>query len=109
MAGGNSTLVVEVTSSRRHYGQLIAHYPGAVEFFPQDREMLGLYAKHAAAVLDTAMALQESAQRHRQVNLLLSLSEALAEDGHERGGCQAPSRSDPQGGRLRSDGRVDVG
>jgi len=78
---GNSTLVVEVTSSRRHYGQLIAHYPSAVQFFPQDREMLGLYAKHAAAVLDTAMALQESAQRHSQVNLLLSLSEALAQTG----------------------------
>jgi len=78
---GNSTLVVEVTSSRRHYGQLIAHYPTAVEFFPQDREMLGLYAKHAAAVLDTAMALRESARRHNQVNLLLSLSEALAQTG----------------------------
>ncbi len=78
---GNSTLVVEVTSSRRHYGQLIAHYPSAVDFFPQDREMLGLYAKHAAAVLDTAMALQESAQRHSQVNLLLSLSEELAQTG----------------------------
>jgi diguanylate cyclase (GGDEF)-like protein len=78
---GNSTLVVEVTSSRRHYGQLIAHYPSAVEFFPQDREMLGLYAKHAAAVLDTAVALRESAQRHSQVNLLLSLSEALAQTG----------------------------
>ncbi len=78
---GNSTLVVEVTSPRRHYGQLIAHYPSAVEFFPQDREMLGLYAKHAAAVLDTAMALRESAQRHSQVNLLLSLSEALAQTG----------------------------
>jgi len=78
---GNSTLVVEVTSSRRHYGQLIAHYPTAVEFFPQDREMLGLYAKHAAAVLDTAMALRESARRHSQVNLLLSLSEALAQTG----------------------------
>jgi diguanylate cyclase (GGDEF)-like protein len=81
VSADNSTLVVEVTSSRRHYGQLIAHYPGAVEFFPQDREMLGLYAKHAAAVLDTAVALQESAQRHRQVNLLLSLSEALAQTG----------------------------
>ena len=78
---GNSTLVVEVTSSRRRYGQLIAHYPAAIAFFPQDREMLGLYAKHAAAVLDTAVALQESAQRHSQVNLLLSLSEALAQTG----------------------------
>jgi diguanylate cyclase (GGDEF)-like protein len=76
-----STLVVQVTSSRRHYGQLIAHYPGSVQFFPQDREMLGLYAKHAAAVLDMAMALEESAQRHDQVSSLLSLSHALAQAG----------------------------
>jgi diguanylate cyclase (GGDEF)-like protein len=76
-----STLVVEVTSSRRHYGQLIAHYPGVVQFFTQDREMLSLYAKHAAAVLDMSMALAESAQRHDQVSSLLSLSHALAQAG----------------------------
>jgi diguanylate cyclase (GGDEF)-like protein len=80
-SAGDSTLVVEVTSSRRHYGQLIAHYPGAIQFFPQDREALGLYAKHAAAVLDMATALQESAQRHDQVSSLLSLSHALAQAG----------------------------
>ena len=77
----DSTLVVEVTSSRRNYGQLIARYPGAIQFFPQDREALGLYAKHAAAVLDMATALQESAQRHDQVSSLLSLSHALAQAG----------------------------
>ena len=65
-----------MTSSRRQYGQLIARYPGAIEFFPQDEEMLGLYAKHAAAVLDMATALQESARRHDQVSSLLSLSHA---------------------------------
>jgi diguanylate cyclase (GGDEF)-like protein len=78
---GESTLVVAVTSSRRHYGQLIARYPGAVEFFPQERESLSLYAKHAAAVLDMATALQESAHRHDQVSALLSLSHALAQAG----------------------------
>jgi diguanylate cyclase (GGDEF)-like protein len=77
----DSTLVVDVTSSRRHYGQLIARYPGAIQFFPQDQEMLSLYAKHAAAVLDMATALQESAQRHDQVSSLLSLSHALAQAG----------------------------
>jgi hypothetical protein len=78
---GGSVLVVEVTSSRRHYGQLIARYPGATEFFPQEEELLGLYAKHAAAVLDTATALVESARRHEQVSSLLSLSHALAKAG----------------------------
>jgi diguanylate cyclase (GGDEF)-like protein len=72
---------VEVTSSRRHYGQLIARYPGATEFFPQERELLGLYAKHAAAVLDMATALAESARRNDQVSSLLSLSHALAKAG----------------------------
>ena len=43
--------------------------------------MLGLYAKHAAAVLDMAVALQESARRHEQVSSLLSLAHALAEAG----------------------------
>jgi diguanylate cyclase (GGDEF)-like protein len=78
---GGSTLVVEVTSSRRHYGQLIACYVGATEPFPQEQELLGLYAKHAAAVLDMATALQESARRTDQVSSLLSLSHALAKAG----------------------------
>jgi diguanylate cyclase (GGDEF)-like protein len=79
---GDSTLVVDVSSSRRRYGQLIARYPGTAEFFPQDKEMLGLYAKHAAAVLDMAMALQESAERHDQVSSLLSLSHGLLSLSH---------------------------
>ncbi len=76
-----STLAVDVGSSRRSYGQLIARYPGAIEFFPQEREMLSLYAKHAAAVLDMALAFQESSQRHEQVSSLLALSNALANAG----------------------------
>jgi diguanylate cyclase (GGDEF)-like protein len=77
----DSTLVVDVASSRRTYGQLIARYPGGIEFFPQEREAMGLYAKHAAAVLDMALARQESIQRHEQVSSLLALSHALAEAG----------------------------
>ncbi len=76
-----AALVVEVDSGRRRYGQLIARYATAVEFFPQEREMLSLYAKHAAAVLDMALALQESAHRHEQVSSLLTLSQALANAG----------------------------
>jgi len=77
----DSMLVVDVTSSRRHYGRLIACYPGANQFFPQEKQTLSLYAKHAAAVLDMAVALQESALRHEQVSCLLSLSHALAQAG----------------------------
>ena len=78
---GDSVLVVEVRSSRRHYGQLIARYPGATEFFPQERELLELYSKHAAAVLDIAISLEESARRHDLVSSLLSLSRELARAG----------------------------
>jgi len=78
---GESMLVVDVCSSRRSYGQLIARYPGTIEFFPQEEQMLSLYAKHAAAVLDMALALQESARRHEQVSALLALSHALAKAG----------------------------
>ncbi|HYM54125.1 MAG TPA: GAF domain-containing protein, partial [Solirubrobacteraceae bacterium] len=80
-SAGDATLVVDVVSSRRTYGQLIARYPHAVEFFPQEREMLSLYAKHAAAVLDMALALRESARRHEQVSALLALSHAMAKAG----------------------------
>jgi diguanylate cyclase (GGDEF)-like protein len=76
-----STLVVDVVSSRRAYGQLLARYPQAIEFLPQDREMLSLYAKHAAAVLDITLALRESARRNEQVSALLRLSHALAKAG----------------------------
>jgi diguanylate cyclase (GGDEF)-like protein len=76
-----STLAADVVSSRHAYGQLMACYPNAVEFLAQDREMLNLYAKHAAAVLDMALALRESAHRHEQVSALLSLSHALAKAG----------------------------
>jgi diguanylate cyclase (GGDEF)-like protein len=77
----DSTLVVEVASARRQYGQLIARYPGSVEFFPQEHELLSLYAKHAAAVLDMSVALEQSTRRHEQVSSLLSLSHAVAQAG----------------------------
>ncbi len=77
----DSMLVVDVTSSRRDYGQLIACYPGVNQFFPQEKQTLSLYAKHAAAVLDMAVALKESALRTDQVSCLLSLSHALAQAG----------------------------
>lgn len=81
---GDSTLAVEVSSSRRSYGQLIARYPGATEFLPQERELLVLYAKHAAAVLDMASALADAARRHEQVSLLLTLAHEVARAGTSR-------------------------
>jgi diguanylate cyclase (GGDEF)-like protein len=71
-------LRVEVASSRRRYGHLFALHPAGMSFFPQEKQLLTLYAKHAAAVLDTALALRESSHRHEHVSALLSLSQAMA-------------------------------
>ncbi|MDX6583657.1 MAG: hypothetical protein QOI10_2841 [Solirubrobacterales bacterium] len=74
----HASVIATVASGRRVYGHLIALNAEGSEFFPQERELLELYAKHAAAVLDMATALEDSAQRHRDVTALLSLSESLA-------------------------------
>jgi diguanylate cyclase (GGDEF)-like protein len=77
----DSLICVEVTSSRRDYGRLIARQPQGTDFFPQERLVLSLYAKHAAAVLDMTVALHEASRRHEQVSALLSLAHALAHAG----------------------------
>jgi diguanylate cyclase (GGDEF)-like protein len=74
-------LCVDVASSRRAYGTLVAIHPAGMRFFPQEAQLLALYAKHAAAVLDTALALEEASRRHRNVSALLALSQALAQAG----------------------------
>jgi diguanylate cyclase (GGDEF)-like protein len=76
---GPSTLVVDVASSRNRHGLLVALYPEGVEFFGQERELLSLYAKHAAAVLDMATALDDASRRHALSSALLALSRTLAE------------------------------
>jgi len=80
-ANEDSLLTVDVSSGRRAYGKLIARYPKGARFFPQDEELLTMYAKHAAAVLDMATALDESSRRHEQVSSLLALSHAVAQAG----------------------------
>jgi diguanylate cyclase (GGDEF)-like protein len=76
-----SALIARVASSRQEYGLLIALNTEGAQFFPQERELLELYARHAAAVLDMAMALDESDRRHRAVSALLALSQELAQGG----------------------------
>ncbi|MFL5885104.1 MAG: GAF domain-containing protein, partial [Thermoleophilaceae bacterium] len=83
-APDSSTLVAVVASSRCDYGRLIARYPDGGHFFPQEQQLLDLYAKHAAAVLDMATALDQAEERHRHVSALFSLSRALAHAGTTR-------------------------
>src|SRR5205085_2845846 len=61
----------------RHYGRLMAQSPGGA-FFAHEREMLDVYARYAATVLDTATALDEARSREEQSRALLELSRAVA-------------------------------
>jgi diguanylate cyclase (GGDEF)-like protein len=72
-----SRLVVEVASATRHYGRLMAATPGGA-FFPHEREMLDVYARYAATVLDTATALDEARGNDERSRALLELSRAVA-------------------------------
>ena len=75
--GLGARIVVEVESATRHYGRLMAASPAGA-FFPHERDMLDVYARYAAAVLDTATALDEARRRERQSSALLELSRAVA-------------------------------
>ncbi|MEA2409848.1 MAG: hypothetical protein QOC77_409 [Thermoleophilaceae bacterium] len=74
---GGARLVVEVASATRHYGRLMASSPSGA-FFAHEREMLDVYARYAATVLDTATALEEARSREEQSRALLALARAVA-------------------------------
>src|SRR3954452_13088273 len=75
--GDGSRIIVDVASSTRHYGRLMAASPGGA-FFAHDRGALDVYARYAATVLDTATALDEARSREEQSSALLELSRAVA-------------------------------
>ena len=66
-------LVVDVVSSRRRYGRLAARYPEAHGFLADERRMLAVYARHAAAALDAATALDEVREQRQHLVELLEL------------------------------------
>lgn len=76
-----SWLVVPVASGRCEYGRLLATYPPAQRFFPQERELFQVYARYAASALDSATALMEAKRRNAQSSALLGLARALAAAG----------------------------
>jgi diguanylate cyclase (GGDEF)-like protein len=77
----DSWLVVPVCSDRRDYGRLLAMDEDGTRFFPQERELLQVYARYAAAALDSATALIEARRRYRQSSALLDLARELAAAG----------------------------
>jgi diguanylate cyclase (GGDEF)-like protein len=76
-----SWLVVPVRSKRRDYGRLVAAFDGDERFFPQERELLEVYARYAATALDGATALREANRRYHQSSALLKLARTLASAG----------------------------
>ena len=77
----DSWLVVPVCSNRRDYGRLLATSPDGGKFFPQERELLEVYARYAASALDGATALLEAEARNAESSALLELARALAAAG----------------------------
>jgi diguanylate cyclase (GGDEF)-like protein len=77
----DSCLAVPVRSSRRDYGRLVAMHAHGGRFFDHERSLLEVYARYAAAALDSATALAEAKRRHEQANALLRLARALASAG----------------------------
>ena len=78
-------LVVEVRSERHHYGALVATQPPGGRFLPQERQLMEVYARYAAAALDTATALAEARRgraeaqrRDEESRALLQLARRLA-------------------------------
>jgi diguanylate cyclase (GGDEF)-like protein len=77
-AADEHRLVVEVLSTQRRYGLLAAINPTG-RFFPQEGAVLEVYARLAAAALDSASALDDSRRQARTARALLELSNALAQ------------------------------
>jgi diguanylate cyclase (GGDEF)-like protein len=71
-----SWLVAEVSSHLRSYGRLMAMSDSS--FLPQERSLLGLYARYAASALDGATALAQAKQGHDEARALLDLARSLA-------------------------------
>jgi diguanylate cyclase (GGDEF)-like protein len=73
----STRLVADVASRTRHYGRLMAASPAGA-FFPHERDLLEVYARYAAAVLDSHAAIAAAREREAQSRALLSLAQALA-------------------------------
>ncbi len=74
---GGSRLIVDVASSRRFYGRLVAVYGIEHVFFADDRRLFAAYARQAAMALESATALEEARRRGESASALLDLSRRL--------------------------------
>lgn len=74
-------LVAKVSSALREYGSLVAIHDADAGFFAQEAELLKVYARYAATVLDRATALADAQLRRDQAQTLLGLARVLADAG----------------------------
>jgi diguanylate cyclase (GGDEF)-like protein len=83
LAEDPNRMVVEVASSRRRYGRILAENPRGLAFLAGERRLLEAHARLAAAALDSAAALEEAHRRGVVAAELLKLAGSLAEAGSE--------------------------
>jgi diguanylate cyclase (GGDEF)-like protein len=81
-------LVAPVSARGNHYGALVAMYHDGARFFPQERQLLEVYARYAASALETATAFAEAEarqveaqRRYEESRALLELARRLASAG----------------------------
>ncbi len=74
---GTDVLMVDIESSRSHYGRLVAFAPSN-GFAPDDHRILAAYAAYAAAALDVVTALEQARRSNESASALLDFSRALA-------------------------------
>lgn len=70
-------MVIDIKSSRRLYGRLVVVCDDT-SYIPEERRLLEVYARHAAAALDAATALDEARRQSLTSNRLLGLADRLA-------------------------------
>ena len=75
---GPSAVVVDVASTRRRHGRLAALYAPGQTGPADESRLLAAYARHAAAALDTVLALDSSRRDERRAAALLDLSHRLS-------------------------------
>ncbi len=76
--GDPSSLVVDITSSRRRYGRLVEFPPPGSAPSPWESRVLSLYADYAATALDIFSVLTEAKRSDATARTLLSFSESLS-------------------------------
>jgi diguanylate cyclase (GGDEF)-like protein len=74
---GPNAVVVDVASARRRHGRLAAIDPAGHTGSVIERPLLGAYAGHAAAALDTIIALEGARKGEERANALLRLATSL--------------------------------